>query len=189
LLFVLKSNVRTNLSLLLTLGISIGLTVVPADAGTVTFTYTGSPGPQHSSGTGSFSFSDSPASVALGDLTAFSFLLSVNNGGTNDTFGLGDLLTFTATISGGSVTALSLQTQFVQPTPLISFPEDFVVTGLGANQARNDAKPGTGIVNSVDQGIVTTSGPGLQAAPEPTTLSFLGLGLAAVALAGLRRHS
>ncbi len=163
----------------------LGLGTMPAVAGTVTFDYTGTPGASFSSGTGTFSYAGALASVGLGDLTSFTFNLCVNNGGTCfPPFTFSDLLSFSATIDAGSVTALSLTTDFVDGTNG-AVPEDFVVSGLGAGQAENESNS-QGDIFLVDQGIVTTAGPGVASVTEPGMLALFGVGL--VGLGAMRRR-
>jgi hypothetical protein len=154
------------------------LAAIPLAAGTVTFDYAGTPGASYSSGPGSFSYVGPLASVGLGDLTSFSFDLCVNNGGTCFVpFALADLLSFSATIAGGSVSALSLTTDFVVSITPGGFPEDFVVSGLGADQAQNNANHGDGFIPTINLGIVTTDGPGVSGVPEPGTMFPAAAGL------------
>ena len=149
----------------------------PIHATTIDFTYTGVvAGPEHSYGSGSFSFADGLTTLGLGDLTDFTFNLHINNGGSYfNTFTSADLTAFSATIAGGSVTDLSLDTN-AETSPIHGIiPENFVVTGLGPLEASNTVVS-SGYV--VDRGQVTIAA---AQTPEPSTWTLM---LGCVALAG-----
>jgi hypothetical protein len=163
-----------------------------AHADTVTFSYDTPAGPTHSFGTGSFSYSGPLASIDLAELTSFSFNLTINNGGSGGfTYDLAELTSFSATVTGGNVSALSLQTQSVPGTFGGAAPEYFIVTGLGSLQAQNDV-PFDPFPFIVAVGTVTTSGPGLPpppAVPEPSTFALLGSGILGLARVARRKLS
>jgi len=174
--------------------LAIGVAAPRLHAGTVTFDYTAPDvGTTAVSGMGSFSYSGSLASIALGDLTSFAFELDLTTPGAIPTtatfdFGLGDLLSFSASVSGGVVTALSLATDYEAASNTSNFDEnqkDLVVTSLAANGAFNDNQDE--IFNRValyDTGTITTQGPG---APTPEPSSGLLVGGAALLLVFGRR--
>ena len=152
-------------------------------AGTVTFTYTAPDvGSTAVSGMGSFSYPGSLASITLGDLTSFAFELDLTTSGaipptaTFD-YGLSDLLSFSATVSGGAVTALSLTTDYEAATNTSNFDENqknLVVTSLAVDGAfNNNFDTVFNRITLYDTGTITTQGPGAPT-PEPSTALLAG---------------
>src|SRR5262249_28677308 len=124
----------------------------------------------------SFSFTQTYSVPGLGDSATFDY-------------GLSDLASFSATIgSGPTVTALSLVTNFVDESShvgAILFPEQLSVTGLGTNEAST-------LENTAHFGLLTdTTGTATitppPAAPDPASLTLLGLGAAGLVGYGWRR--
>jgi hypothetical protein len=161
----------------------VGVAAPHLHAGTITFTYTApNVGTTAVSGMGSFSYNGSLASIALGDLTSFAFELDLSTPGalvnpaTFD-FGLPDLMSFSASVSGGVVTALSLTTDYQAATNTSNFDEnqkDLVVTSLAVGGAANYNQDE--VFNKVtlyDTGTITTLGPGAPT-PEPSTALLAG---------------
>ncbi len=155
-----------------------------AEAGLITFTYSGPsvfPGqPGNTTGGGSFSFTDSPTSLAMADLTSFRYVQTViaTFGGTQQqstfTFGLADLITFSATLrSGGVPTSLALRTRPIPGANPAFVPETFVVNSLGTNGAATFNITG----QPLTLGSVTAT-----PVPEPSTIvsasiaGLMGLG-------------
>ena len=172
----------------------VGVAAPCLHAGTVTFDYTAPDvGLTSVSGTGSFSYSGSLASIALGDLTSFAFELDLSSPGAlvNPAifdFGLPDLMSFSASVSGGVVTALSLTTDYQAANNTSNFDEnqrDLVVTSLASGGAANFNQDEIfNIVTLFDTGTITTQGPGAPT-PEPSTALLAGGG--ALLLAFWRR--
>ena len=172
----------------------VGVAAPCLHAGTVTFDYTAPDvGLTSVSGTGSFSYSGSLASIALGDLTSFAFELDLSSPGAlvNPAifdFGLPDLMSFSASVSGGVVTALSLTTDYQAANNTSNFDEnqrDLVVTSLANGGAANFNQDEIfNIVTLFDTGTITTQGPGAPT-PEPSTALLAGGG--ALLLAFWRR--
>jgi hypothetical protein len=148
----------------------------------VTFTYAA---PEDSNGTtttgiGAFSYTGNLASITLSEITAFDFHLTFTNSDyTIDPvfdFGLVDLLSFSATVSGGVVTSLSLQTGFEYADNSDAFlGERLTVTSLATGGANNDAQDelNPNIITVINTGTITTQGPG-GTVPEPSTLWLTG---------------
>ena len=163
-------------------------------AGTVTFIYTAPDvGMTAVSGTGSFSYPGSLASITLGDLTTFAFELDLTTPSAIPPtaifdYGLSDLLSFSATVSGGVVTALSLTTDYEAATNTSNFDENqknLVVTNLSSGGAANyNLDTVFNRVTLYDTGTITTEGPGAPT-PEPSTALLAGGSL--VLLAFCRR--
>ena len=165
-------------------------------AGTVTFDYTApdvGSGPTAVSGTGSFSYNGSLASIALGDLTSFAFEMDLTTPLALPPtaifdFDLADLLSFSASVSGGVVTALSLTTDYEAAINTSNFDEtqkDLVVASLATNGAFNDTDDDIlSVITLYDTGTITTQGPGTPT-PEPSTALLAGGG--ALLLAFWRR--
>ena len=163
-------------------------------AGTVTFDYTAPDvGTTAVSGTGSFSYNGSLASITLGELTSFAFELDLSTPSAlpptaTFEFGLPDLTSFSASVSGGVVTALSLTTDYQAATNTSNFDEtqkDLVVTSLATNGAFNDTDDDIlSEISLYDTGTITTQGPGAPT-PEPSTALLAGGG--ALLLAFWRR--
>ena len=161
----------------------VGIAAPCLNAGTVTFDYTAPDvGLTSVSGTGSFSYSGSLASIALGDLTSFAFELDLSSPGAlvNPAifdFGLPDLMSFSASVSGGVVTALSLTTDYQAANNTSNFDEnqrDLVVTSLASGGAANFNQDEIfNIVTLFDTGTITTQGPGAPT-PEPSTALLAG---------------
>jgi hypothetical protein len=141
-----------------------------AQTETVTFTYsgTGLGSSETDAGSGSFSYSGSLSSVGLGDLTNFTYTDTYHEDLTYTVYNFGktDLTAFSATIdpSTGDVTALSLATDFLSPTPY-SYPgqTSFTVDSLGMAYFFNYWNEGS-------YGTITTNGPVLSSSvPEGGT--------------------
>jgi hypothetical protein len=174
-----------------------GVVAAPSlKASTVTFTYAGEDvGSTTVSGSGSFSYNGSLATIGLGNLTAFNFELDLSTPATSpnpvifDFTLVPDLLTFSATVSGGDITALSLSTDFEGAANTDNFDEtqkDLVINSLGTGGAdvQTDETDLTRIV-AYDTGTITTQGPGAPT-PEPSTALLTG---GAALLLFLRRRN
>jgi hypothetical protein len=174
--------------------LAVGVAASRLHAETVTFDYTAPDvGTTAVSGTGSFSYNGSLTSITLADLTSFAFQLDLSTPGATANpaifdFGLPDLLSFSASASGGGVTALSMTTDYQAATNTSNFDEnqkDLVVNSLSTDGAfnQNDSIV-SNKVTLYDAGTVTTQGPGTPA-PEPSTALLAGSG--ALLLAFWRR--
>jgi hypothetical protein len=162
-----------------------GLGLGAARADTFDFSYSGAGDPGGdfagvtASGSGSFTTNDSNNPAVATDLSNFSFFLTVTDGVNVDTenFGLGDLLTFSASFDDGLLTDLALTTN---PLEGNWFPNEALsVTDLGAG----DASTGNSDV-TVTTGAVTADG---TATPEPATLSLMA-GALALGFGAVRRR-
>jgi hypothetical protein len=158
----------------------VGAAAPSLHAGFVTFTYTTlNPGPPTYSGSGSFAYAGSLASIGLGNLSSFTFVLDLTSPSSIPPtaifdYSLADLLTFSASVSGGAVTSLSFTTDTQAAINTSNFDENqksLVVTSLavgGATILNNDQ-----VFNRItqsDNGTITTQGP----APEPSTALLAG---------------
>lgn len=132
-----------------------------------------------SSGGGSFEAADMPT-IGLGNLTGFSFVQSLTGlGGGPSTFayGLGDLTSFSATVSGTTVTSLALLTRFVDvDPPSLANPEIFEVNSLAPGGALTspNADGSNGMVGTVTAAVRRTE---QVFVPEPASLALLGAAL------------
>lgn len=135
------TSLRISTALLFVLGMISAAGI--ASAGTVTFTYSGAGSPAFdpggtATGSGSFTTDDANNPAGIGDLASFSFSLSVTYNGYTDTYtyALGDLVSFQADFVVGTLTDLTLTTDY-KPA-VYNYFEAFDVTGLGAGQAYTD---------------------------------------------------
>jgi hypothetical protein len=142
------------------------------------------------SGFGAFSFNGFPSTLSLGSITAFEFTLTLGNAGYAPPgfmpvfdFTLTDLESFSATVSGGVVTALSFQTGFEFASNSDAFEgERLTVNSLAVGGANNDAQNSNNpdIITVIDNGTITTTGPG-SPVPEPSSLFLAGGGAVVLA--------
>lgn len=148
-----------------------------APAGMITLTYSGVNEDNSyisAVGLGSFSFTSGATSLTLGDLTGFSFTQTTTladpnlSGSSTYTYGLADLVSFAATLSAtGTVTALKLQTKYVNASNGFLNPQYLVVGSLGRN--------GTTFYQSGRDGDVTTGTViAATSVPEPASLLLTG---------------
>jgi hypothetical protein len=181
---VIRFSFRSSAALLV---FALGVAVATAKADTVSFTYSGVGDSNFdpdgiASGTGSFTTADSNNPAGIGDLSAFSFNLSVTIGGLADnySYGLGDLTDFEATFTNGTLTDLSLTTD-TQPATYNYFT--FLdVSGLGSDQAFTS--DGDGDTTSYGAISLTQSQP---TAPEPGPFTLTASGLTALFVIFRRR--
>jgi hypothetical protein len=171
----MHSPVATVLGLLL-----VGVAAPSLHAATITFDYDGpTVGSASYSGSGSFSYNGPLTSVGLGQLTAFSFTMDLFASGQIPNpaifdYGLADLTAFSATISGGFVTALTLTTDFQAATNTSNFDEDN--KGLVVNSLAVGGAPlynFSDILNSttlIGNGTIIITSP----TPEPSTALLAG---------------
>ena len=135
-------------------------------------------------GGGFFSAPDQP-SIGLQDLTAFFFTWNNFNEGDPSPFaaGLPDLLSFSATVSGTTVTSLALLTRLVpNPNPDDWNPEFFQVTSLAQGGALNGASMGPNSGNNV--GIVAVAFRVEGLLPVAVPVPSVGAGLPALLALG-----
>ena len=146
-----------------------------ASAATLNFSFSGEQLSTRATaaGTGSLAWPDGIATVGLPELTAFSYagyVQSSYNGSSitiPETYGLTDLADFALTVSGGAISAFSLDTvlQSAWPTQFSVFPAP---GGFYGNTGADIVGPVT-ITN-------------FDAAPEPASFALIGLGLAGLGL-------
>jgi len=166
----------------------VGIAAPCVHAATIMFDYTAPDvGLTAVSGFGSFSYNGSLTSIGLGNLTSFAFELDLSTPGSIPVtatfeYGLGDLLSFSASASGGVITALSLATDYEAADNTSNFDENqksLVVTSLAINGAANFNDDD--VLNRItlyDTGTITVI-------PEPATSLLAGGG--ALLLAFWRR--
>ena len=150
---------------------------VTARAGTILLKYSGQNEDNYyinAIGSGSFSYNGSLTTLTLADLTGFQFNQTTPlsdpglMGSDTYSYGLGDLKSFSATISAtGVVTALRLQTGYVNSATNFLAPTYMVVSSLGRN--------GTTFDQGGQDGDLTTGTITASAVPEPSSLAMLGL--------------
>jgi len=171
----------------------VGVAAPSVHANTVAMTYTG-PSGSNVSGFGNFSYTNNAlTTVGLGDLSSFFLELDFPGGIPNPVivqFNLvPDLLAFSATITGGLVSALSFTTDFQAAINTSNFDENekgLVVNSLAVGGAPlyNQSDIPTLRTTLIGNGTITTQGP----TPEPSTAVLL-LGGAGLMLGLWRRTS
>jgi hypothetical protein len=179
--------------LAIVMGIACAIVTTPVRALTFDFAYTATNPPFNDvsvGGGGFFSAPDQP-SVGLQDLTAFFFTWSVTSpeGGPPGLFaaGLPDLLSFSATVSGTTVTSLALSTGLVAASPGGTFnPEFFGVISLAPGGALNG--PNLGDAAYIGTVAVAVGVEGPAPVPEPASLVVFAGGLLGMGLVGLLRR-
>jgi hypothetical protein len=153
-----------------------------ASAATLNFSFSGEQLSTRATaaGTGSLGFPDGLLTVGLPDLTTFSYsgyVQSVYNGTSftiPESYGLPDLSDFTLTVSGGAISAFSLDT-----IRLSAWPTQFSVFPASGGFYGNT---GADILGPVS---ITA----FDATPEPAAFALIGLGLAGLGVWRKRRHS
>jgi hypothetical protein len=165
-------------------------------AATITFDYNApNVGSTEVSGFGSFTYANGAlTSIGLSDLSAFTFELdlldtTVPVSSTNPAvfdFNKSDLTSFSASASGGVITALSLMTGFEAANNTSNFDEnqkDLIVTSLlvngASNQNDNDITP---LISLYDTGTITIT-------PEPSSAWLAGSGALLLAFWRLKRRA
>jgi hypothetical protein len=142
------------------------------------------------SGGGNFTVIDKP-SVDLSDLTSFFFTVTVTGLSQPGLFEyrLSDVASFSATLSSGSLTSLTLLTNPVsQANGDIFSPRAFSVSSLGPDGAQSfvclsaPCVPDNGLIGTITVGL--TSVP----VPEPASFILLSTGLLAIGVLRGRRH-
>jgi len=153
----------------------VGIAAPGLHASTVYFQYTGTDVSTTAvSGTGFFTYNGALASIGLGNVTSFAFELDLSTPGAHPDpatfdFDLGDLQTFSASISGGVVTALSLTTDYQAASNTSNYDENqksLVVTTL-ATASINSQDEVLNQVTQYDTGTITIL-------PEPSTGLLVG---------------
>ena len=151
-------------------------------ADTLAFTYSGTDVTNTggtSSGSGTISFNGTPSSLTLASLTDFTFsqTTTVSAIGTSSfTYSLGDLTSFSATLSGDELLTLMLHTGLAPSSdPALFFPESFTVTSLDPGGAET-INPSNAILQV---GQVTQTNAAVT--PEPSSFLLLATGLAGAA--------
>ena len=159
-----------------------------AKADTVNFTYvdTSTTFGGTVSGSGSFTFAGSPSSISLGNLTSFTFTdtLVDDTDTPSFTYGLGNLTSFAATLSGTTLQTLSLQTGFVNASLPGFFQESFTITSLNTNGATTHSTFDDEIFLTSTGTVTASVIP--PAVPEPSSIALLGTGV--LGLAGMLRR-
>ena len=129
-------------------------------------------------GSGSFRFATGTTSLTLGSLTAFSFNQTTTvpdvglPGFGSFTYGLADLVSFSATLSAtGTVTALSFRTGYQDASNGFLNPQYFKVSSLsqGGATLTQDGRDGDVTTGTL---VATLA---MAAVPEPSSLCLCGL--------------
>jgi PEP-CTERM motif len=169
----------------LLLPLTLTITSRTAYADTIDFSYTSVDNENFGDGSGSFTYIGSPSALTLASLTNFTFTLSTYvNVPLFETFistySKTDLNSFSATLSGDTLTTLSLQTGFTG-----AFAMQFQVYSLGANETGTYSLDGPYSV-----GMVTETGSSVDpsAVPEPSTLALFGTGILSLASVARLSH-
>ncbi|WIV96869.1 PEP-CTERM sorting domain-containing protein [Kinneretia aquatilis] len=168
------------------IGAAAALTLISAQAGPVSLSYSGVGtsswwASAKATGTGTFETNSGAynGAIALADLKSFSFQLKIELAGATETYTyqLSDLEDFTAEVSSGTFTSLTLDSNLVKGTP--NGWQSLSILGLGVDQARSHHFdiPGPFTIGQLS----ATLGPDNHV-PEPATLA---LTLAALGLAGV----
>ncbi len=143
------------------------------------------------SGGGNFAILDKP-SVDLSDLTSFFFTVTVTGLAQPGLFeyGLSDVASFSATLSGSSLISLTLLTNPVSGSNGFN-PRAFSVSSLGPDGAQSFvclAAPcspgGTTLIGTITVGVTSVPEP----VTEPASFVLLGSGLLAIGVLRRRRY-
>ena len=125
-------------------------------------------------GSGNFTFAGTPTTLTKASLTSFQFnqTTTIADFGSSDfSYGLADLMSFSATVSStGIITALSFTTDYQDASNGIVVSQYLVISSLRKN--------GTTFYTSGQDGDVTTGTMvAATAVPEPSSLLMCGLAL------------